>query len=153
MGDWFYDAFMSFILGAAPISEVRGAALHAFGLGTPYFIVFGIIGNIFAALCLLLFWDLVKIKRIGMMIVGRRIEGMIDRYHKNHEKGEIIALTLFIGMPLPVTGVYSGILVGKILKIDDRKILIASVAGVLLSSAIMFLALSGTLSILSFLVP
>ncbi len=148
-----FNVLFAFILGAAPISEIRGAVVYSFSVGNPYLIIFGIMGNLVAAICLMLFWDLIKIQNIGMRIVGKRIEGMIDRYKKNHERGEEIALALFIGMPFPVTGVYSGILVGKILKIPDKKIAIASIIGILLSATIMSLAASGTISFLSFLVP
>lgn len=143
--------FFSFILGFAPVSEIRGAAIYAFGMKNPDLILFGLLGNIAAALCLLLFWDLVHIEKIGLRIVGKKIAGMIESYHKNHELGETIALAIFIGIPLPGTGVYSGILLGKILKISDKKIIVASISGILIAALIMYLVLSGTASFLSFL--
>jgi uncharacterized membrane protein len=146
----FPPPIAAFLLGGAPISEVRGAAIYAFGVGNPGLMLFGILGNLFAVFCLLVFWDLLRIDRIGTMIVGKRLESMIEKFHKNHELGETIALALFIGVPLPlVGGAYSGILVGKILKMPNGKIIIASVAGILLTSLIMYLALSGAVSVLS----
>jgi len=139
----------SFLLGAAPISEIRGAIIFAFQQGNQSLIAYGILGNIFAGLCLLVFWDLLRIRNIGLMIVGERISKMIERYHKNHELGETIALALFIGVPLPMTGVYSGILLAKVMKISNKKIAAASVCGILMASAIMYLALSGAVSFLN----
>ncbi|MFH1470508.1 MAG: small multi-drug export protein [Candidatus Micrarchaeota archaeon] len=139
----------SFLLGATPISEIRGAIIFAFQQGNLFLILYGILGNMFAGLCLLAFWNLLKIQDIGLMIVGKRISKMIERYHRNHELGETIALALFIGVPLPVTGVYSGVLLAKVLKISNKKIAVASVCGILMASIIMYLALSGAVSFLN----
>ncbi len=143
---------VSFVLGAAPISEIRGAAVYAFQQGQPALILFGVLGNIFAALCLLLLWDLLRIQKIGMWLIGRRIERRIDEFHKNHETGEALALTLLIGMPIPlIGGAYTGILLGKVLKIRNSRLLAASTAGILLTALIMYLAFSGAVSFLFFL--
>jgi uncharacterized membrane protein len=151
MLDSLQEPLTSFILGGAPISEIRGAAIYSFGVGNPALMLFGIAGNLLAAACLFLFWDFIRIDRIGLMIVGRRIGGMVERYRKNHELGETIALALFIGTPLPGTGVYSGILVGKLLGISNRKLAVASFFGIIMSASLMYLALSGLVSFLSFL--
>jgi uncharacterized membrane protein len=141
---------ISFLLGGAPISEVRGAAIYSFGVDNPLLMVFGMVGNMLAAIALLVLWDLLNIEEIGRRIVGKRLDKLIERYHKTHELGETIALAIFIGIPLPVTGVYTGILLGKILRISNWKILTASAIGILIASLIMYLALSGIVSFLSF---
>ena len=148
----FSPPVISFILGFLPISEIRGAAIYAFQQGNQSLMLYGIAGNICAAICLILLWDFLHIEKIGRMIVGKRIEKMIENYHKNHELGETIALAIFIGIPLPMTGAYSGVLVGKILQISDKKLLISSTAGILAAGLITFLVLNGTLSFLYFLV-
>ncbi|MCX6666157.1 MAG: small multi-drug export protein [Euryarchaeota archaeon] len=142
---------ISFLFGGIPISEVRGSAIYSFSVNDPFLMVFGIVGNIVASLGLLLLWNILKIDRIGKRIVGKRLGKMIERFHKNHELGETIGLVVFIGIPFPLTGVYSGVLVGKILKVSDKKIICACIFGVLVASCIMFFALSGFVSLFSFL--
>ena len=145
----FPPPIASFLLGAAPISEVRGAAIYAFQQGNHALILYGIAGNIAAALALILLWDIFHIEKIGRRILGSRIERKIEDFKKNHELGETIALAVFIAIPLPGTGAYTGVLIGKILNISDKKLVVASIAGVLGSALIMYLALSGTVSFLS----
>lgn len=145
----FPPPLASFLLGAVPISEVRGAAIFAFQQGDPSLVLYGIAGNIAAALALIMLWDLLQIEKIGRFITGARLEKRIEDFKKNHELGETIALAIFIGIPLPITGVYTGVLVGKILNISDRKLFVASIAGILMAALIMCLALSGVFSFLS----
>jgi uncharacterized membrane protein len=145
----FPAQIVAFVLGFAPVSEIRGAAIFAFSNNNPQLIVYGIIGNIVAAALLLLFWDFVGIEKIGRKILGYRLEAKIEEYHKHHEMGEVIALMAFIGIPLPATGVYTGVLIGKILKISDAKIIVSSFAGILIASLIMYLTLSGVFSFLT----
>lgn len=145
----FSPPVVSFLLGFLPVSEIRGAAIYAFQQGDQSLMLYGIAGNIFAAICLILLWDIFHIEKIGRMIVGKRIEKMIEEYHKNHELGEMIALAIFIGIPLPATGAYSGILVGKILQISDKKLVVATTAGIIAAALVMYLALSGAISFLS----
>jgi uncharacterized membrane protein len=143
---------ITFILGGAPVAEIKGASVYAFQQGQPDLIVFGIIGNVFASICLLLFWDILHIQKIGMMIIGKSIEKRIDEFHKKHENDTVLALTLLIGMPIPlIGGAYTGILLGKVLKVENRKLFLASTVGILLTAFIMYLAFSGTVSFLSFL--
>lgn len=152
MFEFLPPEIISFGLGGAPISEIRGAVIYAFNQGREELILFGILGNIFASICLLLFWDLLHIQEIGMALIGKRIEKKIDEFHSKHENKETLALTLLIGMPIPLAGgAYTGILLGKILKVRNSRLLFASTAGIILTAVIMYFAMSGALSFLSFL--
>lgn len=67
----------------------------------------------------------------------RRIQKYVDRY------GEM-GVALFIGIPLPGTGSYSGALGAYLLGLGYRKFIIANVVGVLMAGAIVTAAvLSG----------
>ncbi|MBI2576182.1 small multi-drug export protein [Candidatus Woesearchaeota archaeon] len=59
----------------------------------------------------------------------RRIKPLVDKY------GEW-ALAVFIGIPLPGTGVYSGALAGYLLGMPFRKFLIAAIAGVVIAGVL-----------------
>ncbi|NUN11602.1 small multi-drug export protein [Candidatus Micrarchaeota archaeon] len=145
--EWIY----ALILGGAPISEVRGAAIYAFSINQPELILIGAFGNFLAGLALLFFWDLFKIEKIGRKIIGKKIDDKIHDLGKKTEKYGWIGLAIFIGIPLPATGVYTGILLGKILNYSNKHLLAASAIGIIISTTIMFLILNGTLAFLSFL--
>ncbi|MCD6229658.1 MAG: small multi-drug export protein [Candidatus Diapherotrites archaeon] len=132
--------------GFAPISEVRGAAAYAFAVGSPELMVLGALANIAVAPVLIVFWNLLNFELIGRKIMGHRLEKRKEQLVGKYKKYGVFGLAFFIGIPLPITGVYSGVLVAKILGIENKQILIGSVLGVLMSSTIMFLLLSGFFS-------
>lgn len=66
-------------------------------------------------------------------------------------KGIFIALFLFVAIPLPGTGAWTGSLVASLFNLPKRWSLLAVFLGVLLSGVIMTLASYGVLGFLSFL--
>ena len=144
------ELLLVFFYGFAPISEVRGAAAYAFTIGKPELMFLGILANILVAPVLIIFWHLFNFELIGKKIMGPGLETRKKEMVKKYKKYGILGLAFFIGLPLPVTGVYSGVLVAKILGIENKQIIYGSVLGVLMASTIMFLLLSGVFSFLSF---
>ena len=59
----------------------------------------------------------------------RRIDGYVDRY------GEL-GVAIFIGIPLPGSGVYSGALAAYLIGLNYRKFIIADIIGVLIAGVI-----------------
>ena len=64
-------------------------------------------------------------------------------------KGLTVALLLFVGIPLPGTGAWTGTLAASILDMKFKDVLIACMGGVLLAGIIMGLASAGLLGALS----
>ena len=64
-------------------------------------------------------------------------------------KGMTVALLLFVGIPLPGTGAWTGTLAASILDMKFKDVLIACMGGVLLAGIIMGLASAGLLGALS----
>ena len=60
--------------------------------------------------------------------------------------GVYVALMLFVGIPLPGTGAWTGTLAASILDLDFKKSCIACMAGVLLAGTIMLLLSLGVFS-------
>ena len=60
-------------------------------------------------------------------------------------KGLTVALLLFVGIPLPGTGAWTGTLAASILDMKFKDVLIACMGGVLLAGIIMGLASMGVL--------
>lgn len=135
------------LLGAAPISEIRGAIIYALSLNQPWLIIPAILANIFAAIVLLLVWDFLRVEKIGRFVLGKRLHGRVESASKKYEKHGVLGLALFIGVPLPVTGVYTGVLVAKILGLKKRVIISASIIGVCFSALVSYLVVSGALTL------
>jgi uncharacterized membrane protein len=131
------------ILGFLPISEIRGAAIYAFSINQPWLIIPAAIANMLVAPVILLFWNIINIPYWGKLILGNRLEGKLLGMGKHYESQGLIAIAVFIGIPLPLTGVYSGTLVAELLGINRKHTVIAAVAGVLISTVLMFLFLGG----------
>ena len=77
----------------------------------------------------------------------------LDRLHRPRPQwgmlGLTLALLLFVGIPLPGTGAWTGTLAGSILDMKFKDVLVACMGGVLLAGIIMGLASAGLLGALS----
>ena len=142
--------FWVLLISMVPLIEIRGAIPYAVGMGLPLIpsIIVAVIGNIIPVPFIFLFarkvleWGKDK-KLIGPFFTwclqkgekgGRKLEEKAGR-------GLYWALFLFVGIPLPGTGAWTGMLAASILNMDFKKSTLAVLAGVLLAGAIM-LALS-----------
>ena len=78
-------------------------------------------------------------------VIGRFFSWCLKKGHKGGEKlkakagknGLFIALLLFVGIPLPGTGAWTGTLAASILDMDFKSSVIAVLLGVLLAAIIM----------------
>lgn len=61
----------------------------------------------------------------------------------------MIALLIFVGVPLPGTGAWTGTLAGSILDMKFKDVLIACMGGVLMAGIIIGLASAGLLGVFS----
>jgi uncharacterized membrane protein len=135
-----------------PLVEIRGAVPYAVGMDLPLVpsIIVAIIGNMIPVPFIFLFarrileWGKDK-KVIGPFFTwclqkgekgGRKLE-------EKAGKGLYWALFLFVGIPVPGTGAWTGMLAASILDMDFKKSTIAALGGVLLAGAIMLAASLG----------
>lgn len=135
-----------FFVSMVPLIELRGAIPIAVGLGLNKLISFiiAIIGNMLPVPFIYLFarkileWGKDK-KVIGSFFTwclnkgergGRKLE-------EKAGKGLYWALFLFVGIPLPGTGAWTGTLAASMLKLDFKKTVLAVMAGVVLAGIIM----------------
>jgi uncharacterized membrane protein len=132
-----------------PLIEIRGALPYAVFWGLPLIpsIIVAVIGNMIPVPFIFLFarrvleWGKDK-KYIGKFFTwclqkgekgGRKLEAKAGR-------GLYWALFLFVGIPLPGTGAWTGMLAASILDMDFKKSTMAALGGVLLAGAIMLTA-------------
>lgn len=103
------------ILAALPVSELRGAiplAIGVYGLTPAEAFILAVIGNMLPVIPLLLFLEPVSNGLRSFMIMDSFFDWLFNRTRENHsekfEKFGVLALTLFVAIPLPVTGAWTG---------------------------------------------
>lgn len=123
------------IMGALPISELRGAIPLGLSFGMTMTKAFwlSILGNvIFIAPALFLFEPVSRRLR-KFKIWARFFDWVFERTKKNADtiqKYEALGLAIFVAIPLPMTGAWSGVIAASLFKIRFRYAFIAIVAGV-----------------------
>ena len=141
-----------FLVSMVPVVELRGAIPIGVGLGVPEVLalIIAVIGNMIPvpfiykfSRKLLELGDKSKLKIIRKFCDFCLKKG--DRAGKKLQKktgdNVYLALFLFVGIPLPGTGVWTGTLAASLLDLDYKKTVKSIICGVLLAGTIM-LALS-----------
>ena len=147
----FGKEIITFVISLMPILELRGGLLAAGALNlnplTAYIVA--IIGNLLPIPFILLFltpvFNWMKKTKLLKGIV-EKLENRAEKQKDKFEKGEFIALILFVGIPLPGTGAWTGALVASMIGMDKKKAMLAILLGVLLASAIMMFLSYGILN-------
>lgn len=147
-----------FLISMVPIVELRGAipwGIGAFQLPMLPTYMICIIGNMIPVPIIFLFARKVLEWGQDKKIIGPLFSWFIQKGHKGGQKlqskagrGLYYALFLFVGIPLPGTGAWTGTLAASILDLDFKKTVIAVLAGVLFAGVIMALSSYGIFSII-----
>ena len=130
-----------FIVGMLPLSELRGAIPLGLSLGLtlPKAFLWATLGNLsFIAPMLFLFTPLANYLR-NFRIWKKFFAWLFSRTQKNAAKVmryESLGLFLFVGIPLPMTGAWTGIIAATIFKIKFRYAFVAICLGVILAGII-----------------
>ncbi len=158
LAQWFADnlggklspELIIFIVSMIPILELRGGLIVASLLNVNMWraIPICIIGNIipvpFILLLITKIFDLLR----DTKPFGRAVRALENRALKRSDaiqKGEFIGLMLFVGIPLPGTGAWTGSLIAALLGIDRKKAVPAILLGILLATVIMCIVSYGML--------
>lgn len=139
-----------FVISMIPILELRGGLLAASMLGLPmwqsYLICF--IGNILPIPFILWFINPIFRKMRNWPLIGKVIIWCEKKAEKKKDKIEnlkYLGLFLFVGIPLPGTGAWTGCLIAALLNLDKKKSLLAAILGVLMAGIIMLILSYGIL--------
>jgi uncharacterized membrane protein len=131
------------ILAALPFSELRGAiplAIGVYGYSPVEAFLLGVFGNMLPVIPLLLFLDPVSAYLRRFRIMDRFFEWLFIRTRNNHserfERFGVLALTLFVAIPLPVTGAWTGCAAAFVFGIRFRRALPAIFLGVLVAGVV-----------------
>lgn len=147
----FGKELLVFIISLLPILELRGGLLAAalLGLDPVQSYIISIIGNILPIPFILLLIN----KILDAMRNSKKLKKVANWLDKkvNKKKGQIekfgyLGLVLFVGIPLPGTGAWTGSLIASVLEMDKKKSFLAILAGVIMASIIMMIVSFGLVS-------
>lgn len=144
-----------FICSMIPIIELRGAIpLGAgFGMGLLETYILSVIGNILPVPFILLFIRVVldfmkKVK--GLKKIALWVEAKADKHKGKIEKYAYVGLFLFVAVPLPGTGAWTGSLIAALMKMKFWKAFLWIILGVLAAGVIMSVISFGIAGAVSF---
>ena len=138
-----------FLIAMVPLIEIRGAIPYAVIWGLPLVpsIIVAVIGNMVPVPIIFLFARKVLEWGKDKPVIGKFFTWCLEKGEKGGRKleakagrGLYWALFLFVGIPLPGTGAWTGMLAASILNMDFKKSTLAALGGVLLAGAIMLTA-------------
>ena len=137
-----------FIISMIPILELRGGLLAAslLKISAAKALPICIVGNIIPIPFILLF-----IRQIFKLMKKTKIfHGLIERLEKRAmgksdqiKRYEFLGLLLFVGVPLPGTGAWTGSLIASLLEVDIKKSSVAIFCGLIMATVIMYVVSYG----------
>lgn len=147
----FWKILIVLLISMVPLVELRGAIPVAVGmdLGLPEWLVLiiAIIGNILPVPVIYLFARKVLIwgSQVKWKVFKKFCDFCLKKGEKAGEKllksagthGTFLALFLFVAIPLPGTGAWTGTLAASVLNLSFKKTILAITAGILVAGLIM----------------
>ena len=141
-----------FLISMVPLIELRGASPYAVGFGIPLSqaYIIAIIGNMIPVPFIYLFARKILVWGKDKPVIGKFFTFCLEKGEKGGKKlqatagkGLFVALMLFVGIPLPGTGAWTGTLAASLLDMDFKSSVLAVLLGVLLAGIIMGAASAG----------
>jgi len=149
-----------FLVSMVPLIELRGAVIMAVGMDMPYIpaLIVCVVGNMLPVPVIYFFarkfliWG-AKQRYIGKVCefflvkgehAGQKLVAKTGRY------GLFLALLLFVGIPLPGTGAWTGTLGASFLDMGFKSTVVAVSLGVVLAGIIMAAASTGVFAVIGF---
>lgn len=132
---------ISFLMSAVPLIEQRGAIPYGIFSGQPAWLVFlvSLAGSILPVPFILLLFNQIYQWLLKWQFFDRVVKHIDKKIAKNQatfEKYEELALIIFIAVPLPTTGLWTGSAIASFLKLDFKKSLFCAVLGGIISATI-----------------
>lgn len=141
-----------FLISMVPLIELRGAIPYAVGFNLPMVpsYIVAVIGNMLPVPFIFLFARKLLEWGKDKPVIGRFFTFCLEKGEKGGRKlqekagkGLYIALLLFVGIPLPGTGAWTGTLAASLLDMDFKKSTLYVMLGVILAGVIMLAASLG----------
>ena len=155
LGDKFSPEIISFIVSMLPILELRGGLIAAKLMNVEFFKAFAIcfFGNLLPIPFILLF-----IRKIFVLLKKfPKVEGIINKLEarslrkaENVRKYRLLGLLLFVAIPLPGTGAWTGALIADLLDIRIKHSFPVIALGVFIAGVIISILSYGLLGLIGF---
>ena len=147
-----------FFVSMIPMIELRGGVPMAVALGMNYFkaLIVCVIGNMLPVPIIYFFARKVLLWGRNKPYIGKFFTYCMEKGHRGGEKlmartgrgGLFVALMLFVGIPLPGTGAWTGTLAASFLDMGFKTTVCAVCLGVIIAGIIMGTASTGVFSII-----
>ena len=154
----FIHYLTAFFISMVPLIELRGAMVYAVGVGLPEIpaLIVCVIGNMLPVPIIYFFarkvleWgkDKPYIGKFFTFCIEKGEHGGQKLVNKAGRGGLFVALLLFVGIPLPGTGAWTGTLAASFLNMGIKSTTAAVCLGVILAGIIMGIASTGVFSII-----
>lgn len=147
-----------FLVSMIPIVELRGAMVYAVGYDLPYIsaLIVCVIGNMLPVPFVYFFARKVLIWGSKKRYIGKAFTFFLEKGEKAGQKivkatgrgGLFFALLLFVGIPLPGTGAWTGTLGASFLNMGFKSTVVSVSLGVILAGIIMAALSTGVFHII-----
>ncbi|MBQ8440814.1 MAG: small multi-drug export protein [Clostridia bacterium] len=141
-----------FFCSMLPIIECRGAVPLGFGLGLPWWqtALLSIAGNLLPVPFILLFIRAILKWMASCRIqffnkIAAWLDRKVDKHKGTIEKYSYWGVMIFVGLPIPGTGAWTGTLIASVLGLEPKRSFLAAVGGVLMATTIMMIVIYGGL--------
>lgn len=138
---------MCFLISMVPLIELRGAIIFAVGWGLDYIpsLVVCVIGNMLPVPFIYFFARKVLIWGSNKKYIGSFFSYCLDKGERGGQKlqrkagrgGLFVALMLFVGIPIPGTGAWTGTLAASFLDMGLKRTSVAVSLGLVIAAVIM----------------
>ena len=146
-----------FLISMVPLVELRLAMPVAIGMDLPYFpaLIVCVLGNMLPVPIIYFFARKVLQWGADKKYIGKLFRFFLEKGERGGEKlvaktgrgGLFVALLLFVGIPLPGTGAWTGTLAASFLNMGIKSTALAVSLGVVLAGTIMAIGSTGVLAV------
>ena len=154
----FKKYLLAFLVSMVPLIELRGGVPIALGMGLPYFpaLITCVVANMIPVPFIYFFARKVLIWGADKKYIGKFFRFCLEKGNRGGQKlvakagrgGLFVALMLFVGIPLPGTGAWTGTLAASFLNMGIKSTALSVSLGVVIAAIIMSLASTGVFSII-----
>ena len=153
----FKHYLILFLDSMIPMIELRGAIILAAGMPVPAVpaLLVCMLGNMLPVPFIYFFARKVLLWGADKKYVGKFFRFCLEKGEKGGQKlvaktgrgGLVVALMLFVGIPLPGTGAWTGTLAASFLNMGIKSTTVSVSLGVAIASAIMYLISAGAFAV------
>ncbi len=153
------EELCTFFCSMLPVIELRGAIPMAYAFGIPWWQAYliSVVGNMIPVpfILLLIRGVIGLMQRSNVKFFNKIADFLLSKVEKNREKIEKYSfwgLCLFVAIPLPATGAWTGSLVAAMIGVKPWKATLSTLLGVLIAGAVVTLIVYGGIGFLAWLI-